>query len=91
MRGSGKARFVETIPALSFDPFDKAGREAWLKTAERKRKLEVLGRMLQRLAEDRDLPPGDAPEYELFLGKDAAAFDEVKRVLEAALKKARAN
>lgn len=87
VRAEGKARFVEPIPALAFDPFDKAARAAWLKTADRGRRQAVLSRLLKRLAEDRDMPPRDAPEHDLFRLKDPAAFDEVKQFLESALKR----
>jgi len=89
--GAAEARFVEPLPALAFDPFDKPGREAWLKAADKKRKQAVLGRLLKRVAVDKDMPPEDATEYELFRTKDAASFDEVKQFLETALKKAKGN
>jgi hypothetical protein len=90
VRGSGTPRAFEPIPALAFDPFDKAGREAWVKTADAKRKREVLARMLARLHEDADMPPTDSPEHELFRVKDAAAFADVKAFLEAELPKPKA-
>lgn len=89
VRREGKARFVEPLPALAFDPFDKQAREAWLKTADRKRKQEVLARMLQRLSVDKDMPPEDEPEHELFRVTNPASFDEVKQFLETALKNAK--
>jgi hypothetical protein len=88
VRASGKARMFEPIPALAFDPFDKRGREAWVRGTEPKRRAEVLGRMQQRLVADADMPPEDAPEYE-FRAKDPAAFDEVKSFLATELEKAR--
>lgn len=91
VRAEGKAKFVEPLPALAFDPFDKAARETWLRTAERKRKVDVIGRMLKRLAEDKDMPPTDSAEHELFRMNNAASFDEVKKFLETALKQAKAN
>jgi hypothetical protein len=87
VRPAGKARFVEPLPSLAFDPFDKVNREAWLKSADRKRKQEVLARMLKRLAEDKDMPPEDAPEHDRFRVNDPAAFDAVREFLEAELKK----
>jgi hypothetical protein len=78
---------VEPLPSLAFDPFDKANREAWLKSADRKRKQEVLARMLKRLAEDKDMPPEDAPEHDRFRVSDPAGFDAVREFLEAELKK----
>ena len=91
VRAEGKSRFVEPLPALMFDPFDKPGREAWLKTADRKRTQQVLGRMLKRLEHDKDMPPQDSAEYEVFRVNDAASFDEVKKFLEASLKKTKEN
>lgn len=87
VRASGKPRAFEPIAALPFDPFDKAGRAAWVRTAEPKRKQEVLTRLMVRLHEDEDMPPTDAPEYDLFRVKGAAAFVEVKGFLEAELAK----
>jgi hypothetical protein len=79
------------IPMLAFDPFDKTGREAWLKTAERKQKVDVLTRFMKRLATDKDMPPEDSAEAQLVREKDPAAFDALKNWLEAELKKAKAN
>jgi hypothetical protein len=87
VRASGKSRQLEPIPALAFDPFDKPGREAWLKTADRQRRLTVLGRMQQRLATDKDMPPEDAPEYDRFRINEEVAFEEVTRFLKAELGK----
>jgi hypothetical protein len=81
----GKAPRFDPIPPLAFDPFDRPGREAWLKGADVKRKREVLGRLVQRLATDADMPPADAPEHDRFRVRDAAGFDEVKRFLAAEL------
>jgi hypothetical protein len=77
------------IPMLAFDPFDKQGREAWLKTADRKKKTAVLTRFLKRLDTDKDMPPEDSTEHQLFRVKDQASFDAVKEWLEAELKKAK--
>jgi hypothetical protein len=43
--------------------------------------------MLKRLAEDKDMPPEDAPEHEKFRTADPSAFDAVRDFLEAELKK----
>lgn len=89
VRGEGRARFAEPLPALAFDPFDRKAREAWLKGADRFRRQEVLARMLQRVAVDKDMPPEDEPEHEHFRVNDAAAFDEARLFLEAAMKDAK--
>ncbi|HJZ54391.1 MAG TPA: hypothetical protein VKE74_05510, partial [Gemmataceae bacterium] len=78
---SGKAPRFDPIPPLAFDPLDKVGRAAWVKAADPKRKQAVLGRLLERLVTDADMPPEDAPEYDRFRVKEAAAFDEAKRFL----------
>jgi hypothetical protein len=88
VRGPGKAAFTP-IPQLAFDPFDVTGREAWIKTADRKRKIEILGRMVKRLSTDRDMPPEDSTEREMYGVKDPAALNEVKEWLETELKKAK--
>ena len=64
---------------------DTVGRQAWLRIADRKRKQEVLERMLKRVAEDKDMPPEDAPEYRLFRVRHPAAFEDARRFLEAEL------
>jgi hypothetical protein len=89
VRGPGKPPGVEPIPALAFDPFDKAGREAWLRATPANRRGPVLGRMFKRVAVNKDMPPVDAAEYELFRTANPAAFDEVRAFLEAELRKAR--
>jgi nitrate reductase cytochrome c-type subunit len=89
VRASGKARAFESIPALHFDPFDKQGRTDWARTADPKRKAEVLARLIERLHTDADMPPQDAPEHDTFRVKQAAAFDDVKRFLNTELEKAR--
>ena len=62
---------------LAFDPFDATARAEWLKTADRKRKAEVLGRMLKRLGTDKDMPPEDSTEHELYReGPDRAQRGE---------------
>jgi len=91
VRAEGKARFVEPLPALAFDPFDKAARQTWLRNAEKKRRVDVLGRMLKRLAEDKDMPPTDSAEHEIFRMNNAASFEEAKKFLETSLKHAKAN
>jgi hypothetical protein len=87
IRPAARAKFVEPMPSLPFDPFDKKAREAWVKTAEPQRRQQVLSRMLKRLAEDKDMPPEDAPEHETFRVNDPSAFDAVRDFLEAELKK----
>jgi hypothetical protein len=64
-------------------------REAWLKTAERKIRIDTLNRFLKRLAIDRDMPPEDSAEAELYRGRDPASFDAVRDWLEAELKRAK--
>ena len=86
---SGAARAVFPRAAPTRGPFDKAGREAWLEKADRKRKEAVLGRMLHRVATDADMPPADRAEYELFRANDPASFDAAKGFLEAELRKAK--
>jgi hypothetical protein len=85
VRAGGKPRMFESIPALAFDPFDKPGREAWVKTADEKRRKAVLIRLRERLFDDADMPPADAPEHDRFRVLDAAAFDELKTFLKAEL------
>jgi hypothetical protein len=89
VRPTGKPG-LDPLPPLAFDPFGRAAREAWVAgPADRKRKAAVLGRMLKRVGVDKDMPPEDAAEHELFRQKDPAAFDEVRRFLEAELQKVR--
>jgi hypothetical protein len=88
VRGPVKAPVFDQIPVLAFDPFDKAGREAWLATTpDRKERRQVLERMTKRLFEDKDMPPEDAAEHERFRVGAAATFDEAKGFLDAELKK----
>jgi hypothetical protein len=87
IRPSGQGRGTDPLPPLAFDPFDKKGREAWLRTAALAEKQRVLGRMLRRLGEEKDMPPEDAPEFEQFRVKEAAAFEAVRLFLEAEFKK----
>jgi hypothetical protein len=75
------------IPVLPFDPFDTSARAEWLKTTDRKRKVENLGRLLKRIGTDKDMPPTDSTEHELFRAKDPAALNAVKDWLDAELKK----
>jgi hypothetical protein len=89
IRTGAKPTAFNPIPLLAFDPFDVAARDAWLKTADRKRKVEVLGRMLKRLGSDKDMPPEDSTEAELYRVKDPAALTAVKEWLDAELKKAK--
>jgi hypothetical protein len=84
--GAKKAAF-NPIPALPFDPFDATARAAWVKSNDRKRKAEVLGRMHTRLSADRDMPPEDSTEHALYRVKDPAALNAVKDWLDAELKK----
>jgi phage FluMu protein Com len=89
IRPVAKAKFIEPMPSLAFDPFDKKAREAWVRTSEPQRRQQVLSRMLKRLAEDKDMPPEDAPEFDKFRTGDPPAFDAVRDFLEAELKKAK--
>lgn len=67
-------------------PFDTLARANWVKFADRPKRIQVLTRMVQRMATDRDMPPEDSREAELFRGKD---FDAAKDWLVAELKKAK--
>jgi hypothetical protein len=89
VRTSGRASEFNPIPPLAFDPFDKAGREAWVRSADAGKRVAVLGRMLKRVGADRDMPPTDAAEHTLFRTNDPAAFDAVTAFLEAELRKAK--
>jgi hypothetical protein len=75
------------IPQLAFDPFDATARAEWLKATDRKRKVEVLGRMVKRLGTDKDMPPEDSAEHELYRVKDPAALNAVVKWLETELKR----
>jgi hypothetical protein len=86
IRGAGKAAF-NPIPALAFDPFDATARDAWLKNADRKKKAEVLARFVKRLGTDKDMPPEDSTEAEMYRVKDPAALNAVQQWLDAELKK----
>ena len=88
VKAAGKAGFSGPIPMLAFDPFNKTSREAWVATADKKRKEAVLTRMLKRIGEDRDMPPEDSLEFKMFRTKNPAAFKKVEQFLEAELKKA---
>ena len=87
VRLAGKTMQSGPIPLLEFDPFDKAAREAWTATADQKRKEAVLGRLLQRLGVDRDMPPEDSLEYQMFRGQKPESFEAVKQFLELELKR----
>ena len=76
---------LDPIPPLAFDPFDKASREAWAKTTDPRRRQAAITKLLTRLYEDKDMPPEDAAEYEVFRVKDAAGFEAVRSFLEAEL------
>jgi hypothetical protein len=88
VRGAAKAAF-SPIPPLAFDPFDATARDAWVKAADRKRRAEVLGRLVKRLDADKNMPPADSTEYALYRTKEPAAIDEVRQWLDAELKAAR--
>jgi len=85
VRGAKSPAF-NPIPALAFDPFDSVGRSAWLKTADRAKRVQVLARLVQRMNADRDMPPEDSREADAFRGRE---FDAVKDWLAAELKKAK--
>lgn len=89
VRAAGRASQFNPIPPLAFDPFDTAGREAWVRSADARTREVVLTRMLRRVATDRDMPPTDAAEYSLFRDADPAAFDAVSAFLETELRKAK--
>ena len=89
VRGSTRRAPFEVIPPLAFDPLDKTAREAWVKTAGEQRRLEILGRLTERLHEDKDMPPEDSPEHDLFRVKQAAAFEELKGFLTSELSRAK--
>lgn len=84
--GTGKAAF-NPIPPLAFDPFDATARAEWLKNADRKSRTEILARLQKRLGTDKDMPPDDSIEAELYRSKDAAGMNAVKGWLDAELKK----
>jgi hypothetical protein len=89
VRGSAKRAPFDVIPPLAFDPLDKTAREAWVKTAGEQRRLEVLSRLTERIHEDKDMPPEDSPEHDLFRVKQAAAFEELKQFLTSELSRAK--
>jgi hypothetical protein len=89
VNGAGKAPRFDPIPQLAFDPFDKPGREAWVRSADPNLRRVVLGRLVERLVTDADMPPEDAPEADFVRAKEAAAFSEVKRFLTAEWDKVR--
>lgn len=84
--GSGK-KTLSPIPPLAFDPFNAGSRAAWVATADKQTRQAVLRRLFKRMSVDRDMPPEDSAEFELFRKKDPAAFDEATRFLEAELRK----
>ena len=73
------------IPPLAFDPFDPVGREVWLKSADPARRAAVLNRMLKRLGRDRDMPPTDSAEHEMFREKNPESFRAATEFLDRAL------
>lgn len=79
--GGRKAVRFDLIPPLAFDPFDKPGRDAWLRAADAKTKEAVLSRLIARISTDADMPPVDSPEHDRFKQKNPAAFGEAKRFL----------
>ena len=87
VRTGAKPAAFNPIPALAFDPFDTVAREAWLNTTDRKKKAAVLSRLVKRLNTDKDMPPVDSTEAELYRTKDPAALAAVKDWLDAELKK----
>ncbi|MBY0460330.1 MAG: hypothetical protein K2V38_23700, partial [Gemmataceae bacterium] len=88
LKGNGPEEF-SPIPRLAFDPFDQAGREAWVKATPAKARGPVLTRMLKRMADDRDMPPEDSAEYGAFRVKNPEQFATVKTWLEGELKNAK--
>lgn len=84
----GKAAF-SPIPQLAFDPYDKDSREAWAKVTEARKRAQVLARLAKRVADDRDMPPEDSPEYDAFRMKNAAAFDAMRDWLASELRRAK--
>jgi len=86
VRGVGKPTF-NPIPLLAFDPFDKKSRDVWVSNANSSQKLSILSLMLKRLATERDMPPDDSLEHDLFRSKDPDSFDSVRDFLESELKK----
>lgn len=83
---AAKQKLFDPIPALAFDPLDAAARAEWVRTADPKRKAEVLARLYERVHTSADMPPRDAPEHEAFRVKHGAAFDDLKKFLEGELK-----
>lgn len=88
-RTGAKPAAFNPIPMLAFDPFGATARDAWLKAATRKQKQDVLGRLLKRLDKDKDMPPEDSVEAEMYRVKDPAALAAVKEWLDAELKRAK--
>lgn len=70
------------IPPLPFDPFDAAGRQAWVKTNGGRGK-EALTRMLKRLG--KDMPPVDSAEHVMFREKNPEMFRAATEFLEREL------
>lgn len=91
VRGPGKPPAFSPIPMLPFDPFDKVSRETWLKTADRKQKVQFLSRLEKRLTTDKDMPPEDSTEYEMFRVKNPDALNAVRDWLDTELKNLKAN
>ncbi|QJW97677.1 hypothetical protein [Frigoriglobus tundricola] len=87
VRTGAKPAAFNPIPALAFDPFDTVAREAWLQTTDRKKKVAVLSRLVKRIGTDKDMPPEDSAEAEVYRTKDPAALAAVRNWLDAELKK----
>ncbi|MBN9121668.1 MAG: hypothetical protein J0I06_21410 [Planctomycetes bacterium] len=83
-----KAAF-SPIPMLAFDPYDKDSREAWARSTDARKRMQVLARLLKRINEDRDMPPEDSAEHDAFRVKKPAEFDAMRDWLGAELKKAK--
>ncbi|MBP3954445.1 hypothetical protein J8F10_03970 [Gemmata sp. G18] len=88
-RTGPKPAAFSPIPVLAFDPLDATTRDNWLKTASRKQRQDVLGRLLKRIDKDKDMPPEDSVEAELYRVKDPTAISALKEWLDAELKKAK--
>lgn len=87
VRAAGAKPAFSPIPVLAFDPFDKSGREAWVKVTPAKDRAAVLARLAKRVFDDRDMPPEDSAEYAQVRAKDPELFATTKTWLEAELQK----
>lgn len=86
-RNESKPVGFNPIPKLAFDPFDTSARESWLLSATRKQKQDILGRLKKRLRTDKDMPPEDSVEAELYRMKDPSAIVTLIEWLDVELKK----